>query len=354
MPARLTLYLPNRPARVHTLREGGDYVVGRDADCAVRVDDDRVSRRHAQLKVTAGSWRLADLRSKNGTQVDGAVARADGHPLQEVSWISFGGVLGRFEQLSEEAASRQQEEQLRRWHSSVEMQRRLTPSVGLGPLLERLLDSVLELSRTDRAFVLLADPRGSLVLTASRGMPAGSVAAEEFAGSVGAVELALQEGRAVATSDALLDPVLARRASIAERSIRALVCVPLVAAERLVGALYADSSRAGAELTDLDVDILEGLAAHAALAITVARLDAELAGVVAGLGVPAPSPAAADETLVTGTAHRLQTTASEQAASPAATAGQVESPPPILRADDTGLRWDELVFTHRGRGEAPR
>src|SRR4051794_37407310 len=109
MPARLTLYLPNRPARVHTLREESDYVVGRDADCNLQIDDERVSRRHALLRATEGAWSVADLRSKNGTQVDGATARTDGQGLQSVSWISFGGILARFEQLSNEAAARQQE-----------------------------------------------------------------------------------------------------------------------------------------------------------------------------------------------------------------------------------------------------
>ena len=339
MPARLTLFLADRPARVYTLREGADHVVGRDPDCAVRIDDDRASRRHAILRADEGRWRLADLRSKNGTQLDGTTVRAPAQPLQETSWISFGGVLARFEQLSEEAAARQQDEQLRRWQSSVEMQRSLTPSIGLSPLLERLLDSVLQLSRTDRAFVLLAEPDGGLVLAASRGMPAGTVMAEEFAGSVGAVQLSLQEGRPVATSDAQLDSRLAHRPSVAEHQIRALVSMPLVAAERLVGALYADSSRAGAELTELDVDILCGLAAHAALAITVARLDAELARVAAGLhagarplaGVPAPAAVRDD------------------AASARAAATTVS-----VAADDTGIRWDELLLAHRGREGAVR
>jgi len=323
---------------VYTLREGGEHVVGRDPDCAVRVDDDRASRRHAVLRSGRGGWRLADLRSKNGTQLDGAAVRGTGAPLLDTSWISFGGVLARFERLSEEEASRQHEEQLRRWQSSVEMQRQLMPSLGLAALLERLLGSVLQLTRTDRAFVLLAEPDGGLVLAASRGMPAGTVLAEEFAGSVGAVQLALQEARPVATSDAQLDSRLAHRASVAEQKIRALVCLPLTAADRLVGALYADSSRAGAELTELDVDILAGLAAHAALAITVARLDAELARVAAGLsgaggtalaGAP-PAPAAREEVR-----ERPSTTVS-------------------VMADDTGLRWDELLLAHRGReGAAP-
>src|SRR6185503_4937855 len=186
-----TLFLADRPARVYTLREGADHLVGRDAECAVRIDDERSSRRHAMLHATEGEWKLADLRSKNGTQLDGSAVRGAPRPLLETSWISFGGVLARFEQLTEEAAARQQDEQLRRWQSSVEMQRRLTPSIGLAPLLERLLDSVLQLSRTDRALVLLSEPDGGLVLAASRGLPAGTVLAEEFGGSVGAVQLAV-------------------------------------------------------------------------------------------------------------------------------------------------------------------
>lgn len=334
MPARLTLFLADRPARVYTLREGTEHAVGRDADCPVQVDDERASRRHALLLGDARGWRLADLGSKNGTQLDGTAVSGDGQPLQATSWISFGGVLARFERLSEEAAARQQDDHLRRWHSSVEMQRRLTPSLGLAPLLERLLDSVLQLSRTDRAFVLLAEADGSLVLAASRGMPAGTVLAEEFAGSVGAVQLALSEGRAVATSDASLDSRLAHRVSIAEHKIRALVCLPLVAADRLVGALYADSGRAGAELTELDVDILAGLATHAALAITVARLDAELARVTAGLAPLAAAPPA-PQPHEEKSAKRSGTTVA-------------------VAADDTGLRWDELVLKHRGREEAAR
>lgn len=337
MPARLTLFLADRPARVYTLREGAEHTVGRDAECAVRIDDDRASRQHAVLRAGGTGWRLTDLQSKNGTQLDGAAVRSVGAPLLDTSWISFGGVLARFERLSEEDAAKQQEEQLRRWQSSIEMQRQLTPTLGLAALLDKLLGSVLQLSRTDRAFVLLAEPDGSLVLAASRGMPAGTVLAEEFAGSVGAVQLALAEGRAVATSDAQLDSRLAHRPSVAEHTIRALVCMPLVAADRLVGALYADSSRPGAVLTELDVDILSGLAAHAALGITVARLDAELARVAAGLsGADGPSRARAPVPSVREEVReRPSTTVS-------------------VAADDTGLRWDELLLAHRGREGAAR
>ena len=282
MPARVTLFLPQRPARVYDLRDGEDYVVGREGDAPLQADDDCVSRRHALLRGRGGGWSVVDLRSKNGTQVDGVAVRAE-TALAPTSWISFGGVLARFEVLSDEAAARASEEHLRRWQSSIEMQRALTPSLGLGPLLERLLDSVLRLSGTERGFVLLADPAGELSVAALRGVSPGRLLAPEFAGSIGAVERTLAERRTVVSCDALHDPRLAGHASVAERGIRALVCIPLLALDQLVGALYADSGRAGSTFTELDVEILEQLAGHAALAITVARLDGELASMAAGL-----------------------------------------------------------------------
>jgi two-component system sensor histidine kinase UhpB len=58
--------------------------------------------------------------------------------------------------------------------------------------------------------------------------------------------------------------------------IRALVCLPLLAFERPIGLIYADSRTPGTSFGELDVEILEALAAHAALAIAMARVDREL------------------------------------------------------------------------------
>ena len=49
----------------------GPNLVGRDRDCAVRIDSGTLSRRHARVDVTAAETRLEDLGSKNGTFVNG-------------------------------------------------------------------------------------------------------------------------------------------------------------------------------------------------------------------------------------------------------------------------------------------
>lgn len=49
----------------------GPWTIGRSADCGLVVDDDSVSRRHAELRRVGDGWELRDLRSTNGTRVNG-------------------------------------------------------------------------------------------------------------------------------------------------------------------------------------------------------------------------------------------------------------------------------------------
>ena len=102
--------------------------------------------------------------------------------------------------------------------------------------------------------------------------------AEEFGGSLGAVQRALATGSPVVSTDVRSDAELGGRASVISTGIRALLCVPVHALDRLIGVMYADSRKLGAAFTELDLEILEALAAQAGLAIAVARLDAELKG----------------------------------------------------------------------------
>jgi len=65
----------------------GPNVVGRDRECAVRIDSVTLSRRHAQVVVTNGEATVEDLGSKNGTRVNGQpvveqVALRDGDQIE--------------------------------------------------------------------------------------------------------------------------------------------------------------------------------------------------------------------------------------------------------------------------------
>jgi Inner membrane component of T3SS, cytoplasmic domain/GAF domain len=324
MPARLTVYLADRPARVLVLREEEEYVLGRDATSTLVVDDDRVSRRHARLRRGREGWELSDLASKNGTLVNGQPV-AGRALLAHRGWLSLGGVLASFEPLTEEQSRAEISAESERRRSTVAARRRLAAADSLDAILQGLLESVVQLSGAERGFVLLARGDGDLAVAAASGLAAFDLGAAEFSGSIGAVERALATGRAVAVADALADPALGGRESVARGGIRALVCMPLsppppppptaaaapaapaVPADggapvdrRSLGVLYADSSAPGSAFTELDAEILEALASQAALAIAAARLDEEVERLLADVeAVSGRSPVLWSELLAT-------------------------------------------------------
>jgi hypothetical protein len=275
MPARLIVHFPSRPARVFLLPDGTEAVIGRDEDCDVVLDDERVSRRHALLVSDRSDWSITDTGSKNGTFIGGIPVES--RLLEERSWISFGGLIACFERLSARI-ERVEEERRRRLTTSFELQRGLDPRVGLAELLPRVVASMLELASAERGFLLLAGPAGELEVAARSGLTWEDLRAEEFGGSLGAVRSVLASGNPVVSTDARSDAELGERASIVTHGIRALLCVPVRALDRLIGVMYADSRKPGAAFTELDLEILEALAAQAGLAIAVARLDEELKG----------------------------------------------------------------------------
>jgi len=49
----------------------GTNSIGRTADCAIRIDDPKISGHHADLNVSESGYVLTDLNSRNGTFVNG-------------------------------------------------------------------------------------------------------------------------------------------------------------------------------------------------------------------------------------------------------------------------------------------
>jgi len=70
--------------------------IGRLGDCTVPLNDQNVSRRHAQISPGRGAYVVADLGSTNGTMVNGT--RINGEQrLADGDILSFGSTYVRFE-----------------------------------------------------------------------------------------------------------------------------------------------------------------------------------------------------------------------------------------------------------------
>jgi len=78
----------------------GSNVVGRDRDCAVRIDSPSVSRHHARILVTQGEATIEDLGSKNGTYVNEQPIKGAPVALDDRVQIRFGSVTMTYRILS--------------------------------------------------------------------------------------------------------------------------------------------------------------------------------------------------------------------------------------------------------------
>jgi pSer/pThr/pTyr-binding forkhead associated (FHA) protein len=287
MPARLTVYPPDQPARQFLLDPERGCLIGRGPDCDLHIEDSRLSRRHARLAVNDGCWRFGDLGSKNGTMLAG---RAPGETaLQNGDWISFGGLLGQFADLSDAELAADERRAHARREDTISRSRQLDPQAGVDALLQQVLRSLMELAGAQRGFVMLAGSDRQLAVRAHAGGVDPATAGRDFPGSRGALARVMHACAPVVVCDTSADTMLGAQPSIVSGQIRALVCLPLVIGGQITGLVYLDSSRPGKVFSSLDVEILEAFAAHAALVIAAASVREELADVAAG-AVPASAP----------------------------------------------------------------
>jgi diguanylate cyclase (GGDEF)-like protein len=79
------------------LAEGSkkDIIIGRGSDCAIQIDRDSVSRRHAKIvKNGKGGWKVQDLGSANGTYVGGEPVKEQ--VLRDGDLLKIGSTIFKF------------------------------------------------------------------------------------------------------------------------------------------------------------------------------------------------------------------------------------------------------------------
>jgi hypothetical protein len=269
--AKLTVIPPRAVSRYVLFPEGEGRRVGRDPANDLVLDDPRVSARHAQLEWRSTGWTVVDLSSKNGTFVNGLpVADA---MIADEDWISFGGLLSRFEVLSADEVQALERERRIRWETTAELRTRLGSEKEPRALLRRLLDSVLQVTGAERGFVLLLGDDGEFRAEMAAGFAGDEDPGEKFRGSLSAVSRAVETGRSVVASDTRADAALGKRPSVIDLGIRSLACVPMRASNRTLGVLYVDGSRPAGGFSELDLEILEALADQASLAVAGTRIE---------------------------------------------------------------------------------
>jgi adenylate cyclase len=300
----------------------GEVVIGRSPECQVVLKDFGISRNHAKLIVDDEGVRIVDLKSKNGTQVNGVpVVEA---PLKDGDRILLGKfqltfgkslegkvVLDEAKPLSEEAGTI--------IRSVGELSKLLAPSdtpgsataaaadvkkapdvqeieksnrilkvlmrvaetlIAVRPVeevLEQVIDIVFDHVPADRGFLMLSEEgSGKLVPMVVRHRQPGAGGEALISISKTIADRVLKDRVSILTSDAQVDPRFGAGDSIRFHGIRSAMCAPLWNKDQVIGIIHVDSPMLTNCFNLNDLDLLTALANYAAVAIERARLNQKI------------------------------------------------------------------------------
>jgi serine phosphatase RsbU (regulator of sigma subunit)/pSer/pThr/pTyr-binding forkhead associated (FHA) protein len=290
MATLITLQGPN-PGRPYTL-EAQRSLIGRRPDSTVFLESLAVSREHAQVVCEDDGYFVEDLKSSNGTYVNGK--RIAGRvPLTERDTLQIGPYtfgLRPSPTLRQTDSDQVIRSQVNAVPSNVtlysqnpglklqvvlEIAQHLARTLETDPLLGKLLDHLFRLfPQADRGMVLLMNERGQLVVEAQRSR--GSAAADDFPYSRTIVKKALDDGVAILSEDIGGDQRFVATATLINLNLRSLLCVPLIAQDRRrLGVIQLDSSRPGQAFHAEDLELLTTIGLQVSVVLENAALHAE-------------------------------------------------------------------------------
>ncbi|MGI9470202.1 MAG: SpoIIE family protein phosphatase [Rubripirellula sp.] len=297
-----------------------ETTIGRHPDCSIVVDAGAVSRYHAKVARQSDGFSIEDSGSRNGTFLNGQLLtgaqflrEGDRIRVSDVEFIfqgnneavpefargssevtfdgaNFGIMMydddHETEQLSGTASGSAKVE----YRSSADgLKMAATPEAKLEALMrinsnlnnalavEDVLPKVLEslfdiFPAADRGFVVMQDDKGNLIPRWVK-TRAALDETETVRISRTIIHQVMTSGEAILSMDAADDSRFDSSQSIADFSIRSMICAPLKDGDgNPFGALQIDSTQGRGQFREEDTDLLSGVAAQAGIVINNARL----------------------------------------------------------------------------------
>jgi len=314
------IYQDGDTPQAYTFTEG-EVTIGRSPDCQIVLKDFGISRTHAKLIADEEGVRIQDLKSKNGTQVNGVpVVEA---PLKDGDRILLGKfqlafsktlegkvVLDEAKPLSEEAgtiirsvgelskllsdtgqreaAGLAEKKQAPDAHvQDVEKANRILKVltkvaetlIAVRPVeevLQQVMDIVFEHIPADRGFLMLSEDGGALTPMVVKHRNSNSASEGKISISKTIADRVTKDRVSILTSDAMVDPRFGAGDSIRFHGIRSAMCAPLWNQAHVIGIIHVDSPMLANCFTLNDLDLLTALANYAAVAVERARLNQKI------------------------------------------------------------------------------
>ncbi|MEQ8768329.1 MAG: FHA domain-containing protein, partial [Planctomycetota bacterium] len=275
------------------LELAGPILLGRSEECDAVVFDEAASRRHARLEPVDGHVELTDLKSANGTWVNGA--RVERVALRHGDEIAIGSTRLRFlggrddstvvlpdtvevessilVREFDPAASNESSrlnERLRLLHDVANLLGRERASDLLEALLGRLGESL-----PIRRAAALRHVTGAL--TGGTYWRRDGARSKKFEVSQTIARRVIETGEGLLIRSVGENAVLGRHESLIRDRTESALVAPLIIEGTVIGVLYADAEKEAAFTRD-DLELVLAIAAPAALAIRNAELVERLTG----------------------------------------------------------------------------
>jgi pSer/pThr/pTyr-binding forkhead associated (FHA) protein len=291
------LHVIEGPQKGQTMEFSKDTVfVGRSSTNDLQILDSSTSRKHIKLFRLENLVFVEDLKSTNGTLVNGKpIEPGKGVQVGKGDTISLGHTAIRLGAIPEneviamvdlappstkrgpDAETRLTEERRLRTLKELELICKVSDLIQESIEIKEVLTQVLgllfhSLPRIDRAAILLVDKEKEQikkVFTSSR----QEQTVETASYSQAIVDLVLKSGKALMISDDLLPPIETNDAlppfseSSETPKTKSFMCVPMRRRSRLCGLLYVEGLREHQAFREEDLLLLKGLSGLLALAL---------------------------------------------------------------------------------------
>ena len=284
--------------------------VGRLDPFEIVLEDNSVSRYHAEIRMTERGWRIRDLGSTNGTRLNGVRLGSGQWPLQERDLLQFGEVAVVVESVVEQreaepasadhmrieaTAKSSFDEALQ--HLAFDCNRcprageQLLALVRAGhhlghleredDLLQSILHDAVSVLDAQRGAIVLADgpdsPLKLKALVTGRAEPRAMVSGRSdpggrFSFSHSLAQRSFTKGESILCHRVDEDPELALAKSIAEGAMASVLCVLLRTPRKRLGVLHLDRSPWQKPFTQDDLHLADALAANVSAGIECAQM----------------------------------------------------------------------------------
>ncbi|MDX2140990.1 MAG: GAF domain-containing sensor histidine kinase [Chloroflexota bacterium] len=152
--------------------------------------------------------------------------------------------------------------------------RSIGESLDVQVVLDQVMDAVIQVSGSERGFLMLRNDDGQLEVAAARNLDQQTLSSDKFEFSRTIVNRVLDGGKPIVTTNAAEDPRFANQLSIVGAALRSIMASPLRLRGRVIGVAYCDNRAITGLFDEDDLVALETLTVQAAFAIENARLFA--------------------------------------------------------------------------------